>query len=247
MTIISDQINRQSKIPYYLQLYEILRGKINQGIWQPGDILPTELVLIQTYQLSRNTVRQVLEMLVNDGVIYRLRGKGTFVAHPSLKQITTRITSFTEDMHQRGFNPRTRVLESILMPAIKDIADQLLVEAGEELAMISRLRLADGEPMSVEHSYLIHRLCPSILSHDFALKSLRQILERNYGIRLVRARQVIRALDASPHLANLLKIKKNSALLYIDRVSFSQFGNPVEFLQIYYRADRYSLYNELNE
>ena len=102
-----ESINKHSKLPYYQQLYEILRQKIILGEWKPGDMIPTESELIGTYQVSRNTVRQVLDILVNEGYIYRHRGKGTFIAHPTLEQTTSRIISFTEDMRQRGFVPGT--------------------------------------------------------------------------------------------------------------------------------------------
>lgn len=240
-----DQIDRTSRLPLYYQLYEILRANITRGEWQPGDMIPPESELIERYRVSRTTVRQVLDMLVNEGLIYRQRGRGSFVAHPTVEQALVRIVSFTEDMRQRGFEPASKVLSSGLIPAPQDIAEKLQIEPGEELARLERLRLADDEPMSIEESYLVHRYCLGVLQGDYASNPLRQALEREYGIRLVRAKQVIRAILATPRLARLLSIPPRSALLFIERVSFSQQNVPVEFLRIYYRADRYSLYNEL--
>ncbi len=240
-----DRINRTSKLPLYHQLYEILRGDILHGKWQPGDMLPPESELVKRYQISRSTVRQVLDMLVNEGLIYRQRGRGTFVAHPTLEQGLMRIISFTDDMQQRGFTPGTEVLFSGLVPAPKEIAKALEIEPGDELARLDRLRLADGEPMSIEESHLVHRYCPGVLEGDYASNPLREVLERDYGIRWMRAKQVIRAVLAPPKLARLLSIPSKSALLYIERVSYSEEDIPVEFLRVYYRADRYSLYNEL--
>jgi GntR family transcriptional regulator len=160
------QINRASPLPLYHQLYELLRGEILSGRWQPGDMLPPESELIERYELSRTTVRQVLDMLVNEGLIYRQRGRGSFVAHPTVEQTLVRIISFTDDMRQRGFESGTEVIASDLVPAPSDIAQRLDIELGEELARIKRLRLADGEPMSVEESFLVHRHCPGILEGD---------------------------------------------------------------------------------
>ena len=240
-----DRINRTSKLPLYHQLYEILRGDILHGKWQPGDMLPPESELVKHYEISRSTVRQVLDMLVNEGLIYRQRGRGTFVAHPTLEQGLMRIISFTDDMRQRGFAPGTEILFSGLVPAPKEIAKALEIEPGEELARLDRLRMADGEPMSIEESHLVHRYCPGVLESDYASNPLREVLERDYGIRWMRAKQVIRAVLASPKLARLLSIPSKSALLYIERVSHSEENIPVEFLRVYYRADRYSLYSEL--
>lgn len=240
-----DLIVRDSKLPFYHQLYEILRNNIVRGEWKPGDVLPSESELIERYQVSRITVRQALEALVNDGLIYRQRGRGTFVAHPTVEQGLSRIISFTDDMRQRGFQPGTEVLSFGLTPAPQDIAEKLQIDPGEELACVERLRLADGEPMSVEQSHLVHRNCPGVLKHDYARKPLCEILDKDYGIRWARAEQVIRAIPAPRELAKKLSIPPNSALLSIERVSYSQQNLPVEFLRVYHRGDRYALYNEL--
>jgi GntR family transcriptional regulator len=238
-------IDRTSKLPLYHQLYEILRGNIVNGEWQPGDMIPPESELIERYRVSRTTVRQVLDMLVSEGLIEREQGRGTFVTHPTVEHGLVRIISFTEDMHQRGFEPGTQVLLSELVPAPPDIAEKLEIDSGEELTHLKRLRLANREPMSIEESYLVHRYCPQVLEVDYASNPLREALERDYGIRLVRAKQMIRAILAPPEQASTLGIRPRSALLLIERVSYSQENLPVEFLRIFYRADRYVLYSEL--
>ena len=242
-----ETIDRHSKLPYYQQLYEILLGKIQRREWQPGDRILPESELIEEYQVSRNTVRQVLDKLVNDGLIYRQRGRGSFVSHPTLEQSMTRIVSFTEDMRQRGFTPGTQVIAADLLPAEHEIASRLDVPVGEQLVRLRRLRMADGEPMSIEESYLIHKYCPDVLAHDYAQQPLREVLEAEYGIRIASAKQVIQAIQSPPDLAQLLHINPGTALLLITRVSFSQGRIPVEYLRIHYRADRYSLFNELHE
>jgi GntR family transcriptional regulator len=243
--VCMEVIVRDSKLPFYHQLYQILRQNIIRGEWQPGDMLPPESELIERYQVSRITVRQALETLVNDGLIYRQQGRGTFVAHPTVEQSLLRIISFTEDMRQRGFEPGTEVLFSGLAPAPPEIAQKLEVRADEELVRLERLRLADKEPMSIEESYLVHRYCPGILQKDYATSPLREALERDYGIQLIRAKQLIRATEASSRIAHLLSISSGAALLLIERISYSHQNIPVEFLRIYYRADRYVLHSEL--
>ncbi|MCO6452818.1 MAG: GntR family transcriptional regulator [Caldilineales bacterium] len=238
-------INRSSGLPLYLQIYELLRRRITSDEWQPGDMLPTETALLEKYDVSRATVRQALDALVQEGLIYRERGRGTFVAHPTVEQGLVRIVSFTEDMRQRGFEPGTEVLSVGLVQASEEQARALQVPVGEELVHIERLRLADNEPMSIEASFLVHRLCPNILSHDYAVLPLRDALENDYGIRMESATQTIRAFNASPRIAQKLGIRKSSAILVIERISRSQYGVPVEFLQVYHRGDRYVLYNEL--
>ena len=146
-------VSRFSKVPLYYQLYQILLTQIRDGTLQPEDMLPAESELVDAYDLSRSTVRQALDLLVNDGLIYRKRGQGTFVARATFEQNLTRIVSFWEDMKQRGHEPATKVLSSELVPSPDDVAEALDIEPGEELANIVRLRLADGEPMSVESRF----------------------------------------------------------------------------------------------
>jgi GntR family transcriptional regulator len=238
-------LSRESKLPLYQQLYDILRGELVRGQWKPGDILPAESELMQRFGVSRITVRQVLDMLVRDGLIYRQQGRGTFVAHPTIEQTQVRIVSFTEDMRQRGFRPGPEVLQAELLPAPADIAGRMAIETGAELAHIRRLRLADEEPMSIEDAYLVHSYFPGVLARDYTSQPLRRTLDEVYGIRLVRAKQVLRAVMATRELARLLSVRAGTALLFIERVSFSAQGVPVEFLRIHYRGDRYVLYNEL--
>ena len=234
--VYGPQLNRSSGLPLYQQLYEQLRGKIVSGEWRPGDMLPTETNLLEQYEVSRATVRQALDALVQEGLIYRERGRGTFVAHPTVQQGLVR---------QRGFEPGTEVLSARLIPAGIDLAKALDLRPGEEIARIERLRLADGEPMSIEISYLVHRLCPGILKFDHAHHPLREVLEQEYQISIMRATQAIRAINASETIAERLAIEPEQSLLFIERVSLSQYDTPIEFLRIYNRGDRYILYNEL--
>jgi GntR family transcriptional regulator len=132
-----------------------------------------------------------------------------------------------------------------LVPATPSIAGKLEIGTGEEIAQINRLRFADEEPLSIEQASLVHRYCLGVLNENYENHSLRETLLREHGIQLVRAVESIRALKADRNLAELLSIKPDDALLSIERVSFSQDNLPVEWLQIFYRSDRYVLHAEL--
>lgn len=242
-----EQINRKSKIPYYQQLYDILRRKISNGEWKPGDMIPPESTLIDQYQVSRNTVRNVLDMFVTEGRIYRQRGIGSFVAYPTFEEALVHIINFTQDMHQRGYQPSSKILSCELIPAPEDIAEKLLVSPGEELACLRRLRMADDKPMSIEEACFVHRYCPGVLTrHDYSRVSLRDAMATDYGIHWLRAKQVIRAINATKEQSTLLGIPVGAAVLAVERVTFSEQDVPMEFLRIFYRGDRYTLYSELN-
>ena len=161
-------INPYSNVPLYQQIYEILHEKIIQNEWKPGTLVPPESSLMETYDVSRITVRKAFDLLVQDGLVYRKPGKGTLVAHRKLEHNLSRIVSFTEDMKQRGFQTRTKVLLSGVGKATEHIAQALHIAPDEELAYLKRLRMADDEPMCIEESYLIHRYFQGILDHDFS-------------------------------------------------------------------------------
>lgn len=234
-----------SPVSYYQQLYTILRQELARGTWKPGERMPSEAELITIYGVSRITVRQAFELLVNDGLVYRRRGSGTYVTIPLIEHGLNRIISFTDDMQRRGLHPDTRLIAAKLEPASADVARRLDIAPGEELAVLERLRLADGLPMSVERSHLVHRLCPGVLERDYVQTPLHIALLEVYGIRLARAQQAIHAVAADKTRASLLSVAVAAPLFFIERVSFRQGGIPVEFLQIYQRGDRYVLYNEL--
>ena len=219
-----DAINRQSKLPLYQQLYEMLRGNIMRGEWKPGDLIPAESELIEQYGVSRITVRQVLDMLVQEGLIYRQRGRGSFVAHPTVEQVLQRLGQlYRRHAPTRFCAQHARALQRP-PPRAGRHRTALAGAPGEELARIERVRLADGEPMSVEEAYLVHRFVPGILQQDFITNPMRELIDRQYNIRWERARQVIRAINATRALAETLSVRPNAALLFIERVSYSQPG-----------------------
>jgi GntR family transcriptional regulator len=238
-------LERESKLPLYQQLYEILHRRIMGGEWRPGDMIPAEPELMATYGVSRITLRQVLELLVRDGLIVRQQGRGSFVARPRLEKGMVRIFSFTEDMRQRGLKPTSVVLAAQLVPASAELAASLEIEPGAELVRLERLRMAEDEPLAIEESHLVHRFCPGLLRFDFAIESLREVMAREYGIRWSRARQTIQAILAPERASALLGVEPCAALLYLERVSSSQDDTSVEFLRVQYRGDRYVLYHEL--
>jgi GntR family transcriptional regulator len=208
-------------------------------------MVPSESDLQNHFQVSQITVRQALENLVNEGLIYRQRGRGTFVAQPAIETSLSRILSFTEDMQQRGYHPGSRVIYSSIGQASSGVSEKLQIPIGTEIAQLNRLRYADGQPMSIEESTLVHHFCPGVLDGNYDVNSLRERLQQQYGLQISRAKQSIRALNANQEQAQLLSIEPGDALLGLERVSYSQHDLPLEFLRITYRADRYVLFTDL--
>ena len=230
-------------VPYYYQIKEIIHKYIKNKEIKPGQALSPERELCLKYQVSRITVRKAMDLLVQEGLIYREKGRGTFVAKPPLEQ-PAQIISFNEQMERRGLKPSTRVLKTKIFSQDKEIADCLNLNMDEEIALVKRLRLANGEPVALESSYLPHKLYPGIITGDLT-GSLTKITEQKYHLRLARATQVVKAEPVFGEAAKILGVKAGSPALFVKRISFLADNRSAEYLEAYYRGDRYEITMEL--
>jgi GntR family transcriptional regulator len=237
-------LDRNSNVPLHEQLYEILRSQLDSHQYSSGDKFFTEADLIKIFDISRNTARQVLSRLSEERYIIRERGKGTSVAQPGLEQSLEKIISFTEEMNRRGLHPETKVLsQEINKPNEKQIKG-LRITPDTDLVCIKRLRLGDHIPICVEESYLVRQYFPNLFDYDYATFPLRSAIESMLNSRLDYAQQKIKAIAAPREIADLLTIQEGDPLLFLERITYT--GNiPVEFLKIFYRGDRFTLYNDL--
>lgn len=205
---------------------------------EPGLRLPTERELAQRFGVTRMTVRHAFDRLEMEGRIYRVRGSGTFVAHtPIAKTIT--LTSFSEDMLQRGLTPGSRLVLAREEPAGASRGFSLGISPGNPVVHIERVRTADGLPMALESVDLPAGLVPGLLDLDLTA-SLYATLDRHFGIRIEEAEQQIQSSVLSPRQAVLLEVPKFSPALFTERISIDQRGRRVERATSVYRSDRYS-------
>jgi GntR family transcriptional regulator len=238
-------IYRHSPVPRYHQLKEILREKIRSGEWKPGDLIPSERELSDTYGISRMTTRQAITDLVNEGVFYREQGKGTFVTPNKITQQLLRLTGFTEDIRARGQQPSTKVLSVQMLPATEVIAEKLRVNSGQLVFCIQRLRLADGEPLAIELSHINFKGCEKLLEEDLEQNSLYKLLESKYAVPLLEAEQELEAGLAGAEEAQLLKILIGSSVLYTRRTTFTDRFQPIEYAKAVYCGNKYIFYTHL--
>src|SRR5260370_13733399 len=152
-------IYRNSPLPRYYQLREIMRERIRSGEWKPGDLIPSERELGETYGISRMTARQAITDLVNEGLFYRERGKGTFVSQRKVTHQLIHLTGFTEDIRARGQRPGTKVISATMQLADEETAEKLRISLGTPIFRLQRLRLADGEPLAIELSQINFKGC----------------------------------------------------------------------------------------
>jgi len=237
-------INRDHPLPLYYQLMEELRRRIEQGEWKPGDLIPSERELTEAYGISRMTVRQALTELVNDGLLRRDQGRGTFVAKPKIRKQLSRLTSFTEEMGVRGKQAGAQVLRQEMVPARPNVADMLEIDIGQQVALIERLRLADGEPVGIECCHLSFDGCEMVLRQDLSGSLYRLLIER-FGLVPTRAQEQMEAGACGSLEAQILGIRRGQPVLLIRRRTFDQDECPFEYVESVYRGDNYILSVEL--
>lgn len=233
-------INRHERVPLYCQLRSVILERIENGELKPNSPIPSETELVKQYGLSRTTVRQAINELVREGYIYRRKGKGTFVSRPKMQHGLRKLTSFSEDMLSRGLRPTSKVLEFGRVVPCSRVVSMLEMETGEEVYRIVRLRLADGEPVGLQESYV--RVGPDqvITQEDIGGEaSLYGLLESRFNLQLNEANESVEASLADPGEARLLGVRKGAPLLLRERVTYALEGEPVEFVRTLYRADRY--------
>ena len=225
-------------LPKYYRLKESIRGIIEDRQLGEGDLIPSERELCEGHGVSRMTARQAVNELVNEGVLYREQGRGTFVAGPKIQHETARLTSFTQDMQERGMTASSKVLGIAVEEAPPTVARALGVDLGEQIVRLSRVRNAEGKPMALENSYLLYEVGKSILGLDLSQPSLYDELKQR-GIRITSAEQKYEATLLNEDEADHLGIPAGSAALLVERVTFDDGGNPIEYVKSIYRGDRY--------
>ena len=233
-------LDRDSTIPLYIQLKEYLRTQIEAGVYATGTRLPSERDLAQAFQVSRMTARQALQLLAQDGFVSSHVGKGTYVRRPRIAQELRFLTSFTDDILQRGMAPSSRIVRASLDYADKQAAGHLRVSVGTEIILLSRVRLADNEPIAWEICHLNYRLCPGILErHDFSRESLYEVLRKEYGYHLIWADQLISARMPDKDERDTLQLDNRTPVLSLTRVTYTDHDQPVEYVRSVYRCARY--------
>ena len=230
----------------YYQIMNLLREKIEEGEYPVESALPPERELVETYQVSRMTVRQAISELVNEGILVRRKGVGTFVAPPKIEQALSGLTSFTEDMAQRGMKAGSRVLSFKETRPDAAIRKTLSLEADDAVFECVRLRLADEEPMALETTTLVSSYCPGLSRDDLENQSLYKVLDERWNVRLEYATQSLEPVLAPPHEAALLHVQPGAPLLVMHRVTYGQDGHAFEHVKSYYRGDRYKFVTELH-
>lgn len=252
--VLNINISYESTTPLYYQLFTQIKYEIQRGVLKPGDLLPSESQLCSKYNLSRSTVRQALNQLVEDNLIVRQRGKGSYVAKNKINRNLYHLYNFTEDITELGLSPRSEVLENAIEDASDEIIENLhLPEGKTKVFKLVRLRLANNEPLLLEFTHIPLYLCPDIVNENFSNTSLYNFLKTRHNLNLYKATETYEAVELNKKIAELLNCMVSTCAFKIKRIAYLDSGVPFEMTTSYqkgsackFKVELYANQNKVN-
>lgn len=237
---MSSLIDPDSSTPKYMQLANFIKQQIDSEVWLPRQMIPSERQLESQYSVSRPTIRQAIDYLERLGYLYREHGRGTFVSPRKLQKGMQELTSFSEDLQQRGLQPGQIIRSIAWVTPSENIARRLEIPAGTQVMQIDRIRLGDESPIGLQTSFVALAPGEEITQADLEKSgSLYRILEDKFNQIPTEADETLETTLATVEEAVLLHIKPDAPLLLNERLTYNQYRRPIEFVKILYRWDRY--------
>lgn len=245
MNVLEKTLDHRSFEPLYHQLKGIIEQKIESEEWKPGDKISSENELLTIYKVSRSTTQRAVDELVQEGVLERRQGKGTFVSKPKIEQSLTSFYSFSRMIKSRGMSPKDVILKIETVKAKREIAEKLQIKSSEEVTTLQRLRLVNDEPIILETSYLPKEYVSALSHEDLEKYSLSDFLEKEYRLFIVKAKETFEAVLVCDLESKYLNIEQGAPGLLLERIAYDTKGIPIAFFRSLIRGDRSRFYTEL--
>src|SRR4030042_5018273 len=214
-------IDRENHQKLYMQLYEIIKKKIENNEWEVGSRIPTEQELCKMFNVSRATLRTAILELTRLGFLKRQQGKGTFICKKAVSEGLTMLTSFRELMFEEGLTFSTNVLARTVIMPVDDLGIKLDILQDQHIIYIKRLQLVDSEPVLLQETYIPYHICPLLLEEDVEHNSLFEVLEKKYGIKLTKVKNYVEIAHLKTDDARLLGLPEGSAALLLTQHFYS--------------------------
>ncbi|MCM3196499.1 GntR family transcriptional regulator [Priestia megaterium] len=237
-------INKNSSIPLYYQIKESIKRRIESKEWVVGSTIPSEKELCELFSVSRLTVRQSIQELVDEGYLSKQRGRGTFILEKKIEQKLLTTTSFTSLIEEQGKVPRNETLSIEKISPPKTVQRVLYLSEHSEVLCIKRIRFADDTPLAVETVFLPTEYKGHIIDKNINC-SLHRFIEENFNVQIGHGKQSIEASIASKKDAEYLQLKENAPLLVIKDVLYLTNKRPFVYVTLAYAGDRFKLSSEL--
>lgn len=233
------KLDKNIPVPLYFQLKEMIVEAIKDGSYKRDSLIPTEKEFSEMFQISRTTVRQAITELVQEGWLYRVKSKGTFVSTPKIRQdFMSKLVTFADEMEKLGKTPRTEVLELKVIAASDTVASALQIDLGEQVIYLHRRRFAEEEAVVVVETYLPYKECAFVMQHDLEKSSLYGVLAEKEETDVYWVKRQVEAVEAKASDVQYLGIRKGKPIQLFHSFGHNAYGKPVEYSIARYRADR---------
>ncbi|WP_070000646.1 GntR family transcriptional regulator [Cellulosilyticum sp. I15G10I2] len=237
-----------SFIPMYYQLKKIIIDMIENEAIKADVAIPSEPKLMQTYHLSRTTVRKAIDELVNEGYLYKRQGKGTFVKGRGFEQGLIRLSGCSEDIKRYGLTPKPHVLDAGIRQPSKRVCKMLDITEDEKTFYMERVVYGDEIPINKNKSYIPYHLVPGIEAIDFNQESLYKVLEKDYRITINKAIRTVEAILANEEVALQLQVDEGAPVMLFKGQVFGMLPDSnevvIEYFEAIYRSDQFQFYIE---
>ena len=232
------KLEKSTPIPLYFQLKQLLLEAIKRGDYAVDSLIPTEKELSEMFQISRTTVRQAITELVQEGWLYRIASKGTYVARSKIKQdFIRRLEPFNEQILRTGRKPSTQLLAMEIGSMPADLRGSFELEEGGSFIYLHRRRFADDEPIVTVETWLPLERCEFIRSHDFLTESLYNVLALSERTRICRVNRVLEAVPARTRDTEYLNLQRGKPVMLSTTVGYNRSDEPIEYSIARYRGD----------
>lgn len=239
-------INKESRIPLYYQLVDVITEMIEKGRLKENDQLPSERELCDIYDISRSTVRQAIQELEKEGYIYKIQGKGTFVSPKIFKQDLLEFYSFTEEMKKIGKTPRSKVLNFDIIECSEKLSRKMKIDIGDKVYIFTRLRLADDEPMMLETSYVPYERFPRLSKEQLQQRAMYDIFKTEYNTSFTGAEEIFQSVLTREYEAELLNYSVGLPSMMIERITY-EHERVIEYTKGIARGDRFKYHVALKK
>ncbi|MBT3318293.1 MAG: GntR family transcriptional regulator [Clostridia bacterium] len=237
-SVLKNDLDMASDKPLYEQLISFIKSDIDNGLLNVGDLLPSENEFCERYDISRPTVRQALSALEEQGLVVRMRGKGSFVTRPKVKRSLKTLYSFSDEVAAMGLTPKSRVIAYEVISPGEEIRSRLGLADGEKVYSITRVRYAGDEPIALEMAFIPTRMSPFLTQEKVETGSLYKTLAAQEGIEIGYAKETYETAMLSESEAQILGCKQGTCAFFIQRTAYTLTDEVFEYTVMIVRSDR---------
>lgn len=234
-----------SMVPKYYVIKNKLIEMINSEEFIDAGMIPSERELMSMFNVSRITVKRAIDELVNEGYLYRIQGKGTFIKSDEGNHDLVSLMSCTQDILRMGMNPSKKLIYRSVLEADVVRIKRLQLAKGDKVLMLKRVYYADNEPLNYTTTYLPCKIFPGIEDYDFSKESIYDVVENKYGVRITKTQRTLEAVLAIDEAADYLELAQKEPVILFRAVTMGIVNGkeiPIETFKSFYRTDRFKFY-----